>query len=376
MTLDSLREQFPHTKNTIYLNHAATGPLSLPVRAAVDQQLNQRHLTNINNYQEVLPRVKATRQQVARLLNTDAERVAFVPNTSTALNIPALGLDWKAGDRVAVPGCEFPANVYPFLNLESKGVEVDFVPHAEGVVTLEDIERTLRPETRLLSISWVQFLSGFCVDLKAVSDLCHSHDVLCCVDAIQGLGALQLDVEAAGVDFVAAGAHKWLMATQGWGLLYVTEALQQQIEPPLAGWLHGPVDWDQLFDYELQFHDDASRFHLGTMNHLGITSLQAALELYEKAGPGWCEKQVRARTRQLREGFKALNIKRYGTDKQAYASGIVTIRPDDPKGLQAYLADHGVEVAMRNQKVRFSPTYYNSPQEIDYVLELVETWNE
>src|SRR5690606_30136622 len=125
--------------------------------------------------------------------------------------------------------------VYPFLNLERRGVIVDFIPHDRGVITLENIERALRPETRLLSVSWVQFLSGMKLDLKALGRLCRERGVFFCVDAIQGLGALRLDVEEAGIDFLASGAHKWIMAAQGIGLIYVSEKLQDRIVPP-AGW--------------------------------------------------------------------------------------------------------------------------------------------
>lgn len=372
MTIQQLREKFPHTERTIYLDHAATGPLSEPVRKAIEGVVEERHRGEINNYEEAVPRVQQTRERIATILGTSAERIALVPNTSSALNILALGIPWQEGDRVAVPACEFPANVYPFLNLQRRGVAVDFIPHGEGTLSLDDIERALQPSTRLLSLSWVQFLSGFRIDLAAVADLCRARGVLCSVDAIQGVGAVQVDVEAAGVDFVASGAHKWMMGTQGLGFMYLTKSLQDRLDPPMAGWLHGPVDWEQLFEYELSFHEDASRFHLGTMNHLGVSALHAALELYLDAGPEWCERRVLARSRQLREGLRDCGIEQYGTAHVQHASGIVTVDYREAEALHSFLADHSVAVALRNGKLRFSPTYYNSAEEIDHVLNLVE----
>ena len=374
MTLEELRAQFPHVEDTIYLNHAATGVLSRRVTRVVQRYLAERHGGNINNYAELAPVLEATKEQLARLIGAPPTRVEFMSNTSSGLNVLAEGLDWQEGDRIAVPACEFPANVYPFLNQERHGVAVDFIPHEEGVITLEAIQNTLRPETRLLTISWVQFLSGFKVDLEEVGRLCRKQNVLLCVDAIQGLGALRLDVEASGIDFLACGGHKWLMGMQGTGFLYVTEALQEQITP-LAGWLHGPVDWEHFFDYELQFHATAERFRLGTMNSAGIAALNAALSLYFEAGPAWCEKQVIQRARQLDEGLRALGLTRYGTAAPEHASGIVSIAHPHGEALQAYLQEQQIEAALRNRKLRFSPHYYNTPSEIQLVLEAIEQFD-
>lgn len=373
MTLDALRRHFPHTADTVYLNHAATGPFSTRVVAAIEAFVRDRHGANIENYQAFLPVLEEAKARVARLVGAAPARVEFQPNTSYGLGVLAEGLDWQPGDRVAVPACEFPANVYPFMNLASRGVAVDFIPHDRGVVTLEAIARALTPRTRLLTISWVQFLSGYRADLPAIGELCKAHGVLFCVDAIQGLGALRLDVGACGVDFLACGTHKWLMATQGLGFLYVTEALQAQIRPP-AGWLHGPVDWDDFFNYELAFHPDASRYRLGTINGIGVAALHAALGLYFEAGAAWCEAQVLDRARALGAGLDGLGLRRYGTDDPAHASGIVTFEHPDPEGLYAYLMERGFHGSLRNRMIRFAPTYYNSPDEVDAVLDAVRAF--
>lgn len=374
MTSDALREQFPHVEHTVYVNHAATSPLSRPVKQAMGAYLEERHAADpaasIENYDSFRDVVSNTRKRLARLVGTTPDRIAFARNTSAGLNVLAQGLDWQPGDRVAVPGCEFPANVYPFMNLEREGVSVDFVPHEEGTVTLEAIEQAIQPETRLLTLSWVQFLSGFRADMEAVGALCHAHDLIFCVDAIQGLGALQLDVEACGVDFLACGGHKWLMATQGIGFLYCSEALQEQLHPA-AGWLHGPVDWENFFDYELSFHPDARRFEIGTMNSVGIAALHAALGLYFECEPEWVEARVLERAQTLAEGLDRLGYERYGTSAPEHASGVVTIHADAPDELQAHLKDRQIECAVRNRKVRFAPTYYNSADEMERILDAV-----
>jgi len=375
MDLSTLRTYYPHTAHQTYVNHAAVSPMSRPVTEAIDAYVAERHGADPNapiaNFEAFQPLMVETRDRAAEVLGTATGRIEFVPNTSTGLNVLARGLDWQDGDRVAIPDGAFPTNVYPFLNLEKEGVAVDFIPTEEGGYTVDDVAETLRPETRLLSVSWVHFLSGFRVDLEALGELCDAHDVLFCVDAIQGLGALQVDVEASGIDFLTAGGHKWLMAAQGIGLLYCDEALQEDLDPP-TGWLHGPIDWDHLDEYELAFHDDARRFRTGTMSSVGIAALHAALDVYLEAGPAWCEQRILDLSTTLAEELADRGLSRYGTDDPTHASGIVTVAPDDPEGMIDHLAAHDITAAMRNQKVRFSPAYYNDESDLATILEAVD----
>lgn len=372
MTLSELREAFPHTGRRTYLNHAATAPLSRPVREALEARIEARQDAAINDYPSFQKLVEQTRDRAARLLGTEAGRIGFVPSTSYGLNLAAAGLDWEPGDRIAVPGCEFPANVFPFKRLEDRGVEVDLIPHESGCFTPEDVRKTLRPRTRLCSVSWVQFLSGFRADLAEIGALCRERDVLFVVDAIQGLGALEIDVETAGIDVLAAGTHKWLMGTQGLGLLYLRDGLLERLRPPMAGWAHGPIDWDRLFEYELAFRDEVSRYEIGTPNEMGLTALHAALGLYREAGPAWCEERVLDLAGYLAGGLVELGHEPYGP--RTPRSGIVAVDHPEAVSVQESLADRGIEVAVRNELLRISPTYYNTRAEITRLLEGVEAY--
>jgi len=370
MTLQELRAFFPHCAHTIYANHASISPLSTRVVEALNRYIQQRHETNIENHFQFLPVVQQTKERIAEAIGTNAGRVEFTTNTSSGLSLLAESYRWERGDRIAVPACEFPANVYPFMNLKRKGVEVDFIPHVEATFTLDDIERTLTPRTRLLTLSWVQFLSGFRTNLEEVGRLCKDRGVVFCVDAIQGAGALNLDVERSHIDYLACGCQKWMMATEGSGFIYVTEELQERLDPP-AGWTHGPVDWDNFCNYELRFHPDARRFRLGTLNNPGIAAMHAALGLYLEVGKSWCEAQVLQRTKQLAEGLDSLGIERYGVKERNPESGIVTIKHPEPEKLFERLKEHGIVVSLRNRLLRFAPTYYNSPEEMEKILDIV-----
>ena len=241
--LAQVRAFFPHLKeDIIYLNHAAVSPLSSPVRHAMQAYIEERAVTNIENYRDLLDAMNDTIYCISSAINAPSANVEFTPNTSYGLNVLTRGLSWNKGDRVIIPSCEFPANVNPFLELRSLGVEVDFVPHKEGTFELADIEKLITRRTRVLTLSWVQFLSGFRAPLEEIGALCRRHGVIFCVDAIQGAGAIQLDVQKAGIDFLSCGGHKWLLATQGIGFIYVSNRLFDVLTP-MIGWLNGPVDW-------------------------------------------------------------------------------------------------------------------------------------
>ena len=373
MNQEYLRTLLPHTRHTLYMNHAGMAPVSTPVMEAINRYLDLRHGHDISNFGYALEKAAQLRERVGKLLGTSSAYVGLAQNTSEALNILTLGIDWKPGDRIAIPDCEFPANVYPFLHLQRRGVEIDFIPTHEGTFTLEDVEQVLTPRTRMLSVSWVQFLSGFKVDLKALGALCNDHKIWFVVDAIQGFGALQLSdtVEACHIDFLATGGQKWLMSVQGQGFFYISPDLFDHLTPPKAGWLHGPVDWEHLSDYKLTFHEDARRFELGTPNALGIVALEAALALYQQADPAWCESEVLLRARELREGLTEQGLQIYGTTDEAHASGIVSVYHPAPEALHAFLRRQNIRTATRNAKLRFSPTYYNTSEEVERVLEAV-----
>jgi selenocysteine lyase/cysteine desulfurase len=371
MTLADLRAQFPHTERLVYLDHASTGPLSQPVMGAVHAFLEQRYRTNPNNYLDTMPTLVRGRERLAQLLGCTPEQVEYAPNTTYGLNVLALGFPWQRGDRVAVPACEFPANVQPWLGLRERyGVEVDFIPTDRGTFTLEAVERALTPRTRLIAVSWVQFLSGFRCDLAALADLAHSRGALLAVDAIQGLGALRLDVKHAGIDFLAGGGQKWMLGMQGSAFVYVAEGLMDRLTP-VRGWMNGPVDWDDFGAFTDALHPDATRFRVGTLNTAGCLALDAALGLHFDAGPAWIEERVLENARRLADGFERLGLRRFGTDDPAHASGIVTVEVPEPEDLHAHLRERNIYASIRDRKLRFAPHAYNDDAELDAALEAV-----
>ena len=175
----SYRSLFPYLDTgTIYMNHAAVSPFSQPVVDVLQHYIHQRSVTQIENYFAFQPTLQETREQIAFLLNTQPERIAFVRNTSDGLNILASGFPWQKGDRIILNDLEFPSNIYPFLNCQHFGVEIDWVRHQDGKILLEDIELLITLRTRLISISHVQFLTGYRINLEKLGQLCKAHNIL------------------------------------------------------------------------------------------------------------------------------------------------------------------------------------------------------
>ncbi|MFN3597050.1 MAG: aminotransferase class V-fold PLP-dependent enzyme [Rubricoccaceae bacterium] len=370
--LAAYRAAFDVSPGLVYLDHAAIGPLARPVRAAVAAHNETRGTTAPNDFERLLPALEGVRARLGRLLGVPAAWTEFAPNTSGALGVLAYGYPWRAGDRVAVPACEFPANVQPWRHLAARGVAVDFVPHREGTFSPDDVRAALTPRTRVLAVSWVQFLSGFRADLPALATLCRERGVWLCVDAIQGLGALAFDMDVLGADFVACGGHKWLGAPEGAAFFAVRPALMDRLDPR-RGWLNGPVDWDAFDDFSDALHPTAERFRTGMLAAGPLLGLGAALDLHAAAGAGVVEAAVLEAAQRLAEGLGRLGMRRYGPSG-APASGIVTVEAPDPEGLVAHLAAEGVQVSLRSRRVRLAPHARTAPAELEAALAAVAAY--
>ncbi len=368
-----LSDHFAHTDTLSYLDHAASGVLSRQTRAAVSDFVDLRSgiaSDDASGWLAFEPVLASARERTARLAGCRTDQIAFTAHTSDSLSLLAEGLPLQPGDRIAIPDCEFPSNVYPFQHLERKGVSVDLIPTQRGVVTLDAVERAMTPRTRLVSVSWVQFLSGYRLDVAAIAEIVHSRGAWLSVDAIQGAGALPMDVTDWDADWVSCGAQKWLMGMRGVGWAYVSDALLDVVTPR-AGWLQGPVDWNAFTDYDLQFWPDARRFEIGTHNHAGLVALDAALGEVEEIGRDECLKRTQRASALVASSLDALGLRRYGSGDRAHASGIVTVEMPDAEAVRERLAAAGVVVSVRNGLLRVSPHWYSSDDDVNRLVDVV-----
>jgi len=378
--ISSVRKLFPYTASgRIYLNHAATAPLSTPVVDAMMHNLRERSTGKLETYSDDIRMIADLRERVARLIGAEtAARIALQTNTSDGISVVAAGLPWKGGDRIVLNTAEFPANVHPFLNMRRHGVEIDFLHAPDGVVTPEALESALRPRTRLVALSAVQFLSGFRADLATIGALCRERGVIFAVDGIQAVGALQLDVVRMKIDALAAGCQKWQLGPQGAGFLYVTDDLQAQIQQPYLGWLAVEDPW-KFFDFEQGPAPSARRYEGGTLPIPSLWGMHAALGLLLEAGPAAIEQRLLSLTGRLIGALEQAGLQLMTPGEPDRRAGIVTVRlPEgmDGRALVKDLTRHGIIGSMREGSLRFSPHFYSSEEEMDRAAgSLIESVN-
>jgi cysteine desulfurase/selenocysteine lyase len=358
------RREFPVTKKYIYLDHAGISPFSLRVSAAVQNFLEESAKGGAFYYPKWSKQVDDVRKACSSLLNAAQDEIAFVKSTSHGLSIIASGLDWKSGDNVLVFEKEFPSNLYPWFNLEKKGVQVKFIPSREGRILLEDIDRLIDARTRLLAVSSVQFSNGFRLDLERAGELCKSRGILFCVDAIQSLGIIPMDIKVFNIDFLSADAHKWLMGPEGIGIFYCKREYIERITPPLIGWKSVQNEFDFAHpDFCLK--TNALKFEEGSMNLMGIFGLGAALEILNDVGI----ERIQDRVLKLGEVIIGEADKRELTLLTPRApqerGGNITVAGNfDPLIMRDFLREKGIMVNARGGGLRISPHFYNSEEEI------------
>ena len=303
MDIDQIRARFPATRHWTYLNHAGISPISTNVRDAMGAFINDVTEHGSGHARKWAETCAEARRSAAQLIHAEPDEIAFVKNTSEGLSFVANGMDWQSGDNVVTANREFPANVYPWLNLRGRGVETRFVEEKEGRIFSEDIERAIDARTRVVSLSTVEFASGFRNDLDAIGALCDERNVLFVVDMIQTLGALTLDVKRSQIGAASAGAHKWLSGPGGIGIFYCAKETMERIKVTEVGWAN-VTNAHEFLSYDLTFRPDAQRFECGSLAPVLVYGLKAALDLIAEVGIHAIEKRVLMLTDRLCERVK------------------------------------------------------------------------
>ncbi|HLE24339.1 MAG TPA: aminotransferase class V-fold PLP-dependent enzyme [Thermodesulfobacteriota bacterium] len=366
------RDEFPVTKSYIYLDHAGVAPVSLSVKRAVEKFLSEATKSGMFNYKQWMDRVEEIRKKCATFIGADPEEIAFVKNTSHGISMVAEGLDWKEGDNLLICEKDFPSNIYPWLNLKRKGIEIGVVPSQNGRILIEDIEGLIDSRTKLLTVSSVNFSSGFKIDLEVVGRLCKEKGILFFVDAIQSLGVIPMNVHEFEIDFLAADGHKWLLSPEGTGIFYCRKELALMVNPPLIGWksIINESDYDHI-DFRLK--TNSLRFEEGSLNVMGIFALGAAIDLLIKVGID----RIQARVIELgdliiREAEKRDFLVRTPKNKEE-RGGIISIIGDfDPINVKDRLKEEGILVNVRGGAIRISPHFYNTEYEVLRLFDAID----
>ena len=380
--VDALRErEFPWAArgDHVYLNNASTGPLpARTVRALAEFSARRAEPWRISQ-DEQFGVIARSRELVAQLIGSSRAEVAVMVNTSYGLNLAARALPFDAGDVVLTFDREFPANVYPWMALErARGVRLERIACTpEGLPDERALLRAIDeiPRVRAVSVSWVQFATGYRVDLAAIGRACRERDIFFVVDAIQGLGALTVDVRACGIDILACGAQKWLLSPWGTGFVYVREELVRTLEPSVVGWMavQGSDDFRTLVDYDLTWRDDARRFEVITVPFQDFAGMNASLELLAELGPGRVEAYIAGLADVIVSWADARpGVRRVTPAERAHRAGIVSVKPASAATASERLTTLGISHSLREGAIRLSPHFYNTRPEIERALEVLE----
>ena len=373
MDWNDWRREFPITERLVHLNHAGVAPVSRRVVAAVTQFITEATTVDAATQRRWNERCQQVRASFARLIGAQADEIAFVKNTSEGISLVAAGVDWRAGDNVIAVDGEYPSNVYPWFGLRRCGVETRLVRPRCGRVHVDDVHALADARTRLVSVSFVDWSSGARTDLASIAALCHAHGLIFCVDGIQGVGAVQLDVEQAGIDCLAVGGHKWLLAPEGHGVLFVSRRVADRIGSVLHGW-KSVTDADTYLPYHFDPRPDAAKFEPGSPSVLSTFALGAAIDLLLEVGPQRIERRLMELTDRLVAGLRTRGaevVSPWGTGER---SGIVVFRlGSDPQRLCTELIRQGFIVRVRNGGIRVAPHFYNNEDDIDRLLSALDT---
>ena len=358
--------QFPVRANRIYLNHAAVSPLCKPAADAMKHLADDCLHFGSLHYDEWLAAYEGLRVAAARLIGANRNEIASVKNTSEGIATVAAGLNWKPGDRVVAFREEFPANYYPWKRLEEKGVAVTWLSVGDSLDRIDEAARG----ARLLSISFVQFLSGYRAPIREIGEICHRNQCIYMVDAIQGMGAFPIDVRACHIDTLAADGHKWMTGPEGCGILYISEALQDQVDPVEFGWTN-VAGYNDYASRDMALRPDAGRYECGTLNTIGIYGLKAAIEFLLEVGAGVIAPVVQNLGDRIAAGVQAKGYELFIPRTAETGAGIVSFRKAgvDATELVVRLRNAGISVAPRAGWVRTSPHFYISPADIDQFLD-------
>lgn len=373
MNIEIIRSLFPHLQtNQIYFNHAAIGPWNKLILDRLEEYKNLRTGIMINPHQYFVAKSKSAKDKLAKLIGGTSDRIAWIDNVSNGINLLVHSINWQNGDEVIINDIEFPANVYPFLNLKRKGVEIKFAKSKNGIVDVEEIEQLITEKTKLISISYVQFLSGYHAKIHEIGELCRSHGIIFCVDAIQATGAISIDVVKSNIDFLVGGTQKWLMTSQGLSYLYINKELQDKIQQENVGWTSVKNE-DNFLSYTLELKESADRYQNGTLNSFGVCLLDASLDLFLEVGISEIEKRIKRNSVYLMNRLYEIGISPILLNtNEDRISGIVSFYHNNNQAIFNYLKSKNIICAMREGYIRLSPHFYNIKIEIDFVVEEIK----
>lgn len=369
--IEQARCDLPYIQDIVYVDNAAVSPVPIKVQRASDHY-TELTVHNLRDVPDLSVReFDRGRALAARLVGSSPSNIAYIQNTSHGLSLVALGIDWRNGDNLVIPAQEFPSNYLCWIQLQERGIEIRRVESRNGRIEPEDLVSLVDRRTRLVSISHVQFYSGFRMNLAKVSEICVKHDALLVVDGTQSVGAITISAEMSGVDVLVVSGHKWMLAPRGIGFMALSNRALEVVQPKIVGWLS--VNDPFAFKRTLDLLPDARRFEPGTPNGAGIYGLTHRLEQIHELGSLAIQRRVHHLHEHLKQRSLDAGLKVVFDFEESARSGIILVRkPGTPvEALQAALAAQRIHASVRSNAIRLSPHYYNTVDELDQIVRTI-----
>lgn len=368
------RGEFPVSDRYAYFQHAAVSAMPRRTREAIGRVTDDMVRNGCLNEQKWRRRIEETRALAGDLLNVPTDRVGFVNSTSHGLSWVAESLPLQEGNAVLVPDVEFPANRFPWQNLQRKGIGTRFLSTDDGAFTLSDLESAFDSDVKLLALSSVQFRSGFRSDLEAVGELCRKEDVFFVVDGIQSVGWDDVKLSELPVDALAADAHKWMCGPEGVGLLYLDDVFQEKLEPALVGWqsVESPYDFSSPV-FELK--DRVSVVEMGSFNTIGLMGLKESLELLEDVGID----RIRDYDLDLKDRLtgelvdRSFEVAHADWPEKHHSPILALTHPRlETDGIVKKAEEQNIQLSLRDGRVRVALHFYNNDRDLERLLDFLE----
>ena len=372
----------PVAKKWAYFDHAAVAPLTAPAAAALQSWIAEALDEGDTIWPEWSRRVEATRASAARMIGATADEIALVPNTTAGISLVAEGLDWRPGDNVVTLADEFPSNAYPWLNLASRGVETRRVPTDNGRLDLDKLAAACDARTRIVSVSWVGYATGYRHDVAQIVEIAHAHGALMLLDAIQGLGAFPLDVRKTPIDFLAADGHKWMLGPEGAGIAYIRREHLDRLRPIGVGW-HSVVHSSDYTRIEFDAQADRGPLrgrlaehgrHVGARGEPGSA---ARARTWSSCRPRSSTSPIEACERLREIGATIVSDRRLEHRGGQQRSGIVAFELPgrDPLAAKKHCLSRHVVLSCRAGRLRISPHAYNNEEDLDRLIDALKSFS-
>lgn len=376
-----LRAEMPAVQKWAYFDHAAMSPLPRPTADAFQKWLTEAVETGNPLWPDWVKGVEAMRANAAEMIGADPDEIALIGNTTAGISLVAEGIDWRPGDNVVTLSDEFPSNVYPWFNLADRGVETRRVPtEVSGRLDLERLAEACDERTRIVTVSWIGFATGYRHDVKSIANIAHERGALMFLDAIQGLGAFPLDVNELGIDFLAADGHKWMLGPEGAGVAYVRREHLEKLRPFGVGW-HSVMPGQDYTHIELNLRPTAARYEGGSQNNAGMLALGASLKLLLELGIDSVAAAVLDITelacQRLTEiGATIVSDRRPEHRGGEQRSGIVAFELPgrDPMAAKRHALRQQVVFGSRAGRLRISPHAYNNEEDLDRLIAALKSF--